>query len=131
MRFLKNLSLTVLVIGYAFAGINHFKNPASYYHIIPHYLPCPVLLNTLAGIFEIGFAILLIPLKTRRWAVYGIILMLIAFLPVHITMAGNAPLKLGNLTVTPFIAWLRLALQPVLIIWIWWHRKPYITTTVN
>jgi uncharacterized membrane protein len=89
-------------------------------------LPYPITLNVLAGVFEIIFALLLISLQTRLWAVYGIILMLIAFLPVHITMIANTPLKLGNLTVTPLIAWLRLALQPVLMLWAWWHRKPYI-----
>lgn len=125
MRFLKNTSLSVLIIGYCLAGFNHFINPVSYYRIIPHYLLYPVTLNILAGIAEIGFALLLIPQKTRRWAVHGIVLMLIAFLPVHITMIGNTPLKLGNLIVTPFMAWLRLALQPLLILWIWWHRKPY------
>ncbi|WP_183563651.1 DoxX family protein [Mucilaginibacter sp. SP1R1] len=126
MRFIKNTSLIILIAGYALAGLNHFINPASYYRIIPHYLPHPVLLNILAGGFEILFALLLIPVKTRCWAVYGIILMLIAFLPVHISMIADAPLKLGNLIVTPLIAWLRLALQPVLMLWAWWHRKPNI-----
>ncbi len=123
MRFIKGTSLVLLVIGYTLAGINHFYNPVSYYHIIPHYLPYPVLLNILAGVFEILFALMLIFPETRSWAVYGIILMLTAFLPVHITMLMNAPLKLGNLTVTPLIAWVRLALQPVLMLWVWWHRN--------
>jgi uncharacterized membrane protein len=123
MRFIKSTSLVLLVVGYTLAGINHFYNPVSYYHIIPHYLPYPVLLNILAGGFELLFAPMLIFTKTRPWAVYGIILMLATFLPLHITMLMNAPLKLGNLTVTPFIAWLRLALQPVLMLWAWWHRN--------
>ena len=124
MRFLKNTSLIILIIGYALAGINHFINPVSYYRIIPAYLPYPVAINILAGAFEILFALLLILPQTRGWAVYGIIFMLIAFLPVHISMIANAPLKLGNLMVTPRIAWLRLALQPVLMLWVWWHHKP-------
>jgi uncharacterized membrane protein len=126
MRFAKNISLLILIIGYVTAGINHFRDPASYYRIIPYYLPWPITLNILAGTFEILFALLLIAPKTRLWAAYGIILMLIAFLPVHISMIADAPLKLGNLMVTPLIAWVRLALQPVLMIWAWWHRKPYI-----
>ena len=124
MRFLKNTSLIVLIIGYALAGINHFISPASYYRIIPAYLPYPATINILAGAFEILFALLLISSQTRDWAVYGIILMLIAFLPVHISMIADAPLKLGNFMVTPRIAWLRLALQPLLMLWAWWHHKP-------
>jgi uncharacterized membrane protein len=120
---LKRISLIVLVAGYLLAGANHFYNPQSYYHIIPSYLPFPVVLNILAGFFEILFALMLIRPKTRKVASWCIILMLIAFLPVHITMLINAPLKLGNLTVTPIIAWVRLLLQPVLIVWVWWHRK--------
>jgi uncharacterized membrane protein len=123
MHLLKKVSLAILVVGYAFAGINHFINPASYIYIIPHYIPYPVLMNTLAGIAEVLFALMLIPTKTRYWAVYGIILMLAAFLPVHIQMLIDAPFKLGNITVTPLIAWLRLILQPVLMLWVWWHRK--------
>jgi uncharacterized membrane protein len=123
MRILKNISLAILVIGYFVAGANHFIHPEGYYRIIPSYLPYPVLLNILAGFFEILFALLLIRPKTRMVASYGIILMLIAFLPVHITMLNNAPLKVGNLLVTPAIACIRLLLQPVLMLWAWWHRK--------
>ncbi|MBD1386103.1 DoxX family protein [Mucilaginibacter rigui] len=123
MRILKNVSLGILVIGYLAAGTNHFIHPQGYYRIIPSYLPYPVLLNILAGFFEILFALLLIRPKTRKVASYGIILMLIAFLPVHITMLTDAPLKVGDLWVTPTIAWIRLLLQPVLILWAWWHSK--------
>jgi uncharacterized membrane protein len=123
MKILKKISLAVLVIGYIGAGINHFLHPEGYYRIIPHYLPFPVLLNALAGTFEILFAILILRPKTRKVASYGIILMLIAFLPVHITMLIDAPLKLGNLLVTPAIAWIRLLFQPILILWAWSHRR--------
>jgi uncharacterized membrane protein len=80
-------------------------------------------MNIIAGITEISFALMLIWTKTRPWAVYGIILMLAAFLPVHIQMLIDAPFKLGNITVTPLFAWGRLILQPVLMLWVWWHRK--------
>ncbi|SEO46600.1 MauE/DoxX family redox-associated membrane protein [Mucilaginibacter sp. OK283] len=123
MHLLKKVSLFILVVGYAFAGINHFINPESYIHIIPHYIPFPVLMNIIAGVAEISFAPLLIRPQTRPWAVYGVVLMLAAFLPVHIQMLFDAPFKLGNITVTPLIAWLRLILQPVLMLWVWWHRK--------
>jgi len=124
MRTFKKISLVIQIMFYIVAGINHFYNPPSYYRIIPHYLPYPILLNILAGCFELLFGVMLIFPKTRTVAAYSIILMLIAFLPVHISMIGDAPLKLGNLTVTPVIAWIRLVvLQPVLILWAWWYVK--------
>lgn len=122
---MKKAALILMIIGYALAGINHFISPASYIKIIPHYLPFPETLNLLAGIFEILFAVLLIPKQTRALAAYGIILMLIAFLPVHISMIADAPLQLGSLTVTPLLAWVRLIiLQPLLIAWAWWCGTP-------
>ena len=118
----KKISLVVLIIGYIAAGINHFRVPAFYIGIIPAYMPCPQLLNTLAGIFEIMFGALLIFTKTRKLAAWGLIVLLVAFLPVHINMLYSHT-QLGALTVTPVKAWLRLFLQPVLIWWVWWHTR--------
>jgi uncharacterized membrane protein len=123
MRIIKKTSLVTMVILYFLAGLNHFIHPDGYINIIPGYLPYPVTLNILAGIFEILFALLLIRPKTRKVAAHGIILMLVAFLPVHITMLTQAPVQLGSLMVTPAIAWIRLLLQPVLILWAWWYTR--------
>lgn len=124
---LKKVSLVTIILFYLAAGVNHFRSPGGYLAIIPHYLPWHNVLNYVAGGFEILFAILLCVRKTRKFAAWGIILMLIAFLPVHISMISNAPLKLGTLIVTPLLAWLRLLLfQPLLIIWAWLQTKPSI-----
>ena len=124
MNKLKKIGLVVLIIFYLVAGANHFRDPSSYLKIIPAYFPFPAILNLLAGFFEITFAILLIFVKTRAFAAWGIILLLIGFLPVHISMIGDAPVQLGNLTVTPLIAWIRLIiLQPLLILWAWWYTR--------
>jgi uncharacterized membrane protein len=120
----KKVSLVVPILFYLVAGINHFRSPDSYLRIIPHYIPYPVFVNILAGCCELLFALLMIFPKTRRLAAWGIILMLIAFLPVHISMIGDAPLKLGGLLVTPLTAWIRLVvLQPLLILWAWWYTR--------
>jgi uncharacterized membrane protein len=124
MHKLKNISLFLLILFYLAGGINHFRDPVSYFKLIPSYLPYPILVNILAGVSELGFAILLIPSTTRKFAAWGIILMLIAFLPVHISMIGDAPLKLGSTSVTPLLAWVRLLLfQPLLILWAWWYTS--------
>lgn len=124
MKMLKKVSLVILVIGYMVAGGNHFRAPESYYHIIPPYMPWPKLLNILAGFFEILFGLMLILKSTRRIAAWGIILLLILFIPIHVDMVIRAPFQLVDLRVTPLIAWMRLVvLQPLLILWAWWYTK--------
>lgn len=123
MAALKKISLALLVILYLAGGVNHFWHPDGYIRIIPAYLPYPVFLNYLAGACELVFALMLLFSKTRTAAAWLIILMLAAFLPVHIDMVIHAPMQLGNLTVTPAIAWIRLLFQPVLMLWAWWHTR--------
>lgn len=123
MPNLKKVSLILLVLLYLAAGINHFRSAAAYISVIPPYFPQPKLLNTLAGCFELLFALMLIFKKTRTYAVYGIILMLIIFTTVHIYMIQIAPFKLGSFMVSKTVAWIRLPLQLVLIAWAYWHRK--------
>src|ERR1700761_1763578 len=122
MSTIKKISLFILIIGYIAAGINHFRIPAFYTGIIPGYLPYHPLLNYAAGTCEIVFGLLLIFPKTRQLAAWGIVLMLIAFLPVHIGMLGGHT-KAGATVVTPVLAWVRLFFQPVLIVWAWWHTR--------
>lgn len=113
----------LLVVLYAGAGVNHLWHPDGYVRIIPAYLPFHTLLNYLAGVAEISLALLLIFKATRKAAAWLIVLMLAAFLPVHIDMLVHAPIQLGKLRVTPALAWARLLLQPVLMLWAWWHTR--------
>jgi uncharacterized membrane protein len=119
----KKVGLYLLIIFYLLAGINHFINPTIYIQIIPPYLPNPELLNLLSGIAEIALAIFLIFKSTRTYAVYGIIAMLIAFLPAHIYMIQIGGCA-GDLCVPLWVAWLRLIVfHPLLILWAWMYRK--------
>jgi|SRR5215217_5923620 len=119
----KKISLFLLIIIYLAAGINHFRVPDFYVALIPDYIPYPQLMNIMAGICEIIFGLGLMFKATRKWAAWGIVLMLIAFLPVHISMATSQPVRVGSTVVSPLLAWVRLALQPVLVLWAWWHTK--------
>jgi uncharacterized membrane protein len=120
---LKKVSLVILIAGYIAAGINHFIHPNGYIKIIPRYLPQPEALNYIAGLCEFVFGSMLIFPSTRKWGALLLIFMLAAFIPVHITMLQQAPLQVGKLYVTPLIAWLRLLMQPVLMLWLAWHIK--------
>jgi uncharacterized membrane protein len=122
MSTIKKISLVLLIVGYIAAGINHFRIPAFYRGIIPSYIPYPVIVNILAGILEIVFGSMLIFNPTRKIAAWGICLMLIAFLPVHIAMLSGHTMLNGK-PVLPVWAWVRIFFQPMLIWWAWWYTK--------
>lgn len=118
---IKRTLLILMIVFYLFAGYNHFANPSFYYPIIPPYLSnWSESINILAGIVEIALAILLIPRATRKTAAWGIILMLIAFIPSHIYFIQKGSFQLGSLAVNPMIGWIRLlVIHPLLILWAW------------
>ncbi|MEM1002043.1 MAG: hypothetical protein AAGH46_05295 [Bacteroidota bacterium] len=105
---------------YAFAGSYHFINPEFYHGLIPVYLPFPELINYLAGIIEIVLAIGVAFEQTRKLSIYGIVAMLIAFIPSHIYFIQIGSCIDDSLCVAPWIAWMRLlVIHPILILWAW------------
>jgi uncharacterized membrane protein len=121
---LKQISLYAQAIFYFSAGINHFINPHFYTGLIPDYLPWHELINTTSGLFEIALGALLIPTKTRKYAAWGIVMMLIAFIPSHWYFIQIGSCIDDGLCVAPWLAWLRLlAIHPLLILWAYSHRK--------
>jgi uncharacterized membrane protein len=120
---LKKVSLLLLILLYVGAGINHFWHPDFYYAIIPPYIPNHFMANRTAGISEIVLGILMIFIYTRKFAAYMIIAMLIVFITVHVYMIQKGGCMNELVCIPLWKAWLRLLLQPVLILWAWWHRK--------
>ena len=119
--------LWLYALFYVLAGCNHFLSTEVYYVIIPKWLPAPEFLIYFSGILEIILGLLLLFDRTRKFAALLIILMLIAFIPAHIYMIWKAPFMLGEIMVTPLIAWLRLPFQLVFIGWAWYYyRNPII-----
>ena len=126
MANFKKGMLYVMIVFYILGGYNHFNNPSFYIPLIPPYLSTwAVELNLIAGFFEIVFGILLIPQQTRKWAGWGIVLMLIAFIPSHIYFIERGNFSLGSITMTSLISWIRLLVfQPLFILWaLWVSRK--------
>ena len=122
---LKKALLIIMILFYILAGYNHFANPAFYYPIIPPYLSeWSRNVNILSGIAEILFAIMLIPIATRKLGAWGIFIMLLAFIPSHVYFIQKGHFQLGSLEITPFIAWFRLlVIHPVLLFWAWYISK--------
>ena len=100
------------------AGILHFVMPKFYLAMMPGYLPMPLLLVHVSGVFEVlGGAGLLLP-ATRTAAAVGLILLLLAIFPANIEMLRLAHLR-GASTLFISACWLRLPLQPLLMWWVW------------
>jgi len=115
--------LWIYALFYILAGCNHFLSTEVYYVIMPKWLPAPGFLIYFSGILEIILGLLLLINKTRKFAALLIIMMLIAFLPAHIYMIQKAPFMLGQILITPLIAWLRLPLQFLFIGWAGYYFK--------
>ena len=120
---LKTVLLYVMATGYIAAGINHFWHPRFYLRIMPPYLAAPHLLNYASGIIEILLGVLLLVKTTRPFAAWGIAGMLLVFMVVHIYMLRQALHQPGYFISVP-TAWLRLFLQPILIVLALWYTKP-------
>jgi uncharacterized membrane protein len=120
---MKKILLYLQSIFYIVAGINHFRSPKIYYTLIPPYFPWHPLINIMAGVAEIVLGIGLLFVYIRKQAAYGIVLLLLAFIPAHIyhiQMNGCLP----GLCFGVWVAWVRLlVVHPLLIAWAWWYRK--------
>ena len=120
----KKISLIVIPVFYIVAGINHFLHPESYYKIIPAYLPWPQFINLFSGAAEIILGSVFIFPKTRLLATYGIIALLIAFIPAHIVMIQNGFCLSNGYCLPQWATWIRLfPLQFLLMLWVWKCRK--------
>jgi uncharacterized membrane protein len=117
---MKKISVVIQSLFYLFGGFNHFINPEFYLNLIPPSFNYLELINVLAGIIEIGLGIgLLIP-YCRKWAAFGIMLMLIAFIPSHVYFISIGGCVEEGLCVPMWIAWFRLLIiHPALVYWAW------------
>ena len=120
----KHISLIGIALFFWLAGLNHFLDPGFYYPLIPPYLPWVEEINVLSGIFEMLLGLGLLSPRFRSISSYLIIVMLVAFIPSHIYFIQIGACVEGGLCTPMWLAWLRLVLiQPLLMLWAWWHRK--------
>ncbi|MBI2721213.1 MAG: DoxX family protein [Bacteroidetes bacterium] len=110
---MKKTSLIIMSLLYILAGINHFVHPDFYLKIMPPYIPFHRAMVVLSGICEFVFGALLLFRQTRKFAGLLIILMLVAFMTVHVQMIIDA-------YPTLWLAVVRFAFQFVLI---WWANS--------
>lgn len=127
----KPWSAWLMAAAYFLAGINHFRVPEFYLPLIPDYLGYKILLNNLSGVAEVVLALCLINARSRKWAAWGIIAMLLAFVPAHIWMIQkDGCLDPNGLCVPVWVAWVRLLIVHPLLLW-WAYRCCKTTTATS
>ncbi|MBI5172302.1 MAG: DoxX family protein [Candidatus Melainabacteria bacterium] len=112
----KTLSIYLIAALFLFAGVNHFTQPALFLKAMPPWLPWHLPLVHISGVFEILGAIGMLVTKTRPYAAYGLVLLLIAVFPANLHMALN-PNTFPAIPVA--LLYGRLPLQLVLIAWVY------------
>jgi uncharacterized membrane protein len=101
-----------------YAGINHFLKPKMYYPFFPDYLPKDAL-NIVSGIAEIVVGLMVFVPQYRAWGTWGILVLMLAFLPLHIIDIFRENPAVG----THKIALIRLPFQFLFILWAWYIHK--------
>ena len=108
--------LAVVMIG---MGMLHLVQPDGFVKTVPPFLPAPLALVIVSGVFEIlGGVGLLVPVL-RRAASLGLVALYFAVFPANLNMAMNDIQPAGS-HVAPALLWLRLPFQIVLILWALW-----------
>ena len=109
---------------YSSAGISHIISPDFYVNLIPNYLPYPYGINILCGLIEIALSLFLLFPKYLKIGAWGIIVLLIFFIPSHVYFIKIGSCVANGLCVNPIISWLRLIIvHPILILWAWYVGK--------
>ena len=105
----------VLAIFLIFGGVQHFISPNNYIPFVPSFLPFTLAIIYLFGLFEILFGLALFFKKLETIGAWGILILMLLFLPIHIwDVFSNTP-AIGSHNA----ALIRLLIQFVLIFIAW------------
>lgn len=116
-RLISGLSMVVI-------GVLHFVRPEGFVKIVPAFLPAPLVLVYVSGLFEIAGGLGLFFRRVHRAAAWGLIALYVAVFPANINMAVNA-IQPADGHISTSLMWLRLPFQFVFIGIAWWlSRSP-------
>ena len=114
MKF-KTLFIYVMGIGYIWVGVQHFIDTSFFLKIMPPSFPLHKESVYVSGVLEILFGSGIIIKKTRFYASWGIILLLIAVYPANIYLAFSDDAQQAIGVYSFFASWIRLPIQFALI----------------
>lgn len=122
--WVKTILMWVMAAFYIFGGFNHLWNPDFYLAIMPPKLPNPEWLNVLSGLAEIVLGVYLLEPRTRVYAAWGIIALLVAVFPANLYQAFENVGAEGPGSGPGAVSFVRLPFQAVFVVWAWWYTRP-------
>ena len=100
----------IFAVFFIYAGIMHFLKPAFFKHFIPNGFP-KLTINYIVGVIEFGLGLSLFFPKAATYAAYGIFILLIVFLPIHVWDATKKRPAIGS----KIFAYIRIPFQFLLM----------------
>jgi len=108
---------------FTFAGVMHFVIPRSYEATVPPYIPLHREAVIVSGLAEIAGGLAVIPDRTRPFAGWWLLALLVAVFPANVHMALH-PDQIRGLDAPRWALWARLPLQPLMMWWVWRATSP-------
>ena len=115
----RTLSRLVVALFFVFVGLHHGIDPEPYLAIMPPYLPWHLELVYLSGVFEVLGGLGLLLKRTRRWAAWGLLALLVAVYPANIHMLVN-DVYLPDMPEKRWLLWVRMPMQFVFAAAVLW-----------
>jgi uncharacterized membrane protein len=117
-----------VAVAFTFAGVMHFVRPRAYQAIVPPHVPHPHEAVTVSGIGEIVGGLAIIPPRTRWFARWWLLSLLVAVFPANVYMAQR-PEEVSERGVPAdriprWLLYARLPLQPVFGWFVWRATRP-------
>ncbi len=98
-----------------FGGVQHFLKPDFYLPFVPSFLPFSIPIIYFSGVLEIAFGIAYFIPKYRTLGAWGILTLMLIFLPIHVADIFLDNPAIGSKTA----AYVRLAVQFLFILLSW------------
>jgi uncharacterized membrane protein len=117
----RKFGLYIVAAFFVGVGITHLTNSDFFVAIVPPYLPAPLMLVYVSGVFEVLGGIGVLVPATRQLAAYGLLALLVAVYPANIYMAMN-PEQFPD--IAPAALYARLPLQFLFAWLVWWVTRP-------
>jgi uncharacterized membrane protein len=122
------LSQRLLAAFFTLTGTLHFVRPRDYEAIVPPQLPMHKEIVAVSGVAELVGALAVIPPRSRTFARWWLLGLLVAVFPANIYMAIHpeevAERGVAADRIPRWMLWARLPLQPLMAFWVWRATAP-------
>ena len=117
---LRYAGLAVVCLWFAIGGVAHFVATATFVRIVPPYVPFPLQVVYVTGVFELLAAVALWWPRWRQSVGNALFIFTVCVTPANVYMFMN-PQLFPNISET--VLGVRLILQVLLLVCIWWATR--------